>query len=70
MTKNKEPSPDKTYTREEFAKIARSQGWTVDKSRGKGGHWWFYKEGEAPFPVPAVIKTGLQEKIKKYLGIR
>ena len=70
MTKNKEPSPDKNYTREEFAKIARSKGWTVDKSRGKGGHWWFMKDGEAPFPVPSIIKTGLQEKIKKYLGIR
>lgn len=29
MTKNKEPSPDKVYTREEFAKIARSKGWTI-----------------------------------------
>ena len=66
MTKNKNPSPDKVYTREEFAKIARSRGWTVDKSRGKGGHWWFFKDGEAR----SLLKTGLQEKIKKWLGIR
>ena len=67
MVKIKNPSPDKTYTRNEFASIARSKGWTVDKSRGKGAHWWFTKEGEPPFPV---IKTGLQEKIKKWLGIK
>ena len=70
MVNIKAPSPDKTYTREEFARIARTRGWTVNKSRGKGGHWWFMKDGEAPFPVPQIIKTGLQEKIKKWLGIR
>lgn len=70
MVNIKNPSPDKTYTRNEFATIARSKGWTVDKSRGKGGHWWFTKNGEAPFPVPEIIKTGLQEKIKKWLGIK
>ena len=70
MVKIKNPSPDRTYTRNEFASIARSRGWTVDKSRGKGGHWWFSKDGEAPFPVPEIIKTGLQEKIKKWLGIK
>ena len=70
MTKLKALSPDKTYTREEFARIARARGWTVNKSRGKGGHWWFMKDGETPFPVPEIIKTGLQEKIKKWLGIR
>lgn len=70
MTNTKNPSPDKVYTRNEFARIALSRGWRVDKTRGKGGHWWFTKEGETPFPVPDVIKTGLQEKIKKWLGIR
>lgn len=70
MTRGKHPSPDKVYSREEFAKIARARGWTVDKTRGKGGHWWFSKTGEAPFPVPDIIKPGLQEKIKKWLGIR
>jgi len=62
MVNIKNPSPDKTYTRNEFATIARSKGWTVDKSRGKGGHWWFTKNGEAPFPVPEIIK--------KWLGIK
>ena len=70
MVNIKAPSPDKTYTREEFARIARAREWIVNKSRGKGGHWWFMKDGEAPFPVPEIIKTGLQEKIKKWLGIR
>ena len=70
MGKNKAPSPDKYYTREEFARIAIEKGWTVDKSRGKGSHWWFSKEGEAPFPVPGIIKAGLQKDIKKWLGIR
>ena len=70
MTRDKNPSPDKVYSRDEFARIARMKGWTINKSRGKGGHWWFTKDGEAPFPVPDVIKPGLQEKIKKWLGIR
>ena len=69
MVKDNRPSPDKIYSREEFARIARSRGWTVDKVRGKGGHWWFTKDGEAPFPVPKIIKSGLQQKIKKWLGI-
>ena len=69
MGKNKAPSPDKVFSREEFSRIARERGWTVDKSRGKGGHWWFQKSGEHSFPVPEIIKTGLQAKIKKWLGI-
>ena len=70
MGKNKEPSPDKVYTRKEFAQIAIERGWTVDKGRGKGSHWWFSKDGEASFPVPGKIKPGMQERIKKWLGIR
>ena len=70
MGKNKKYSPDKVYTRNEFAKITVERGWTVDKSRGRGGHWWFSKEGESPFPVPGKIKTGLQEQIKKWLGLK
>jgi hypothetical protein len=70
LGRSKNPSPDKIYTRNEFAQIARDRGWTVDRSRGKGGHWWFMKQGNAPFPVPDEIGNGLQEKIKKRLGIR
>jgi hypothetical protein len=70
LGKSKNPSPDKVYTRNEFARIAQEKGWTVDKSRGKGGHWWFMKQGNAPFPAPAEIGNGLQEKIKKWLEIR
>ena len=70
MGKNKEPSPDKVYTRKEFAQIAIDRGWTVDKDRGRGSHWWFSEKGETPFPVPGIIKSGLQEKIKKWLGIK
>ena len=66
----KNPSPDKTYTRNEFARIAQYRGWTVDKNRGKGGHWWFIKEGHNPFPIPSEIGDGLQEKIKALLGIK
>jgi hypothetical protein len=68
--KSNDPSPDKVYSRNEFARIAQNSGWTVDKSRGKGGHWWFRKEGSSPFPVPGEIGDGLQERIKKWLGIR
>ncbi len=69
--KDKEPSPDKNYTRSEFARIAREKGWTVVESRGKGSHWWFRKEGEAPFPVPQNTEgPGLQDSIKKALGIK
>lgn len=70
MGKNKNYSPDKIYTRSEFAKIAEERGWTVDKGRGKGSHWWFSKKNEASFPVPGKIKKGLQEQIKKWLGIK
>ncbi len=70
MGKNKAPSPDKVYSRKEFAQIAQERGWTVDKGRGKGGHWMFRKEGRHPFTVPEVIGTGLQERIKKNLGIK
>jgi hypothetical protein len=42
----------------------------VDKTRGKGGHWWFTKNGYPPFPVPEQMGNGLQENIKKRLGIR
>jgi hypothetical protein len=70
LGRNKKPSPDKVYTRNEFAGIAQDNGWTVDKNRGKGGHWWFRKDGSHPFPVPDVIGTGLQEQIKKWLKIR
>ena len=70
MGRKNEPSADKVYTRNEFARIAQSRGWTVDKTRGKGGHWWFRKYGSHPFPVPDEIGAGLQEQIKKWLGIR
>jgi hypothetical protein len=70
MGKNKKTSPGKVYTRAEFASIAQSKGWTVDKTRGKGGHWWFRKEGCHPFPVPSEIGRGLQERIKGWLGIK
>ena len=70
MSKNKRPSPDKYYTRAEFADIAQERGWSIDKTRGKGGHWWFKKDGYPPFPVPEQIGNGLQENIKKRLGIR
>jgi len=70
MGKNKKPSPNKHYTREELASFAQSTGWTVDKTRGKGGHWWFKKDGCPPFPVPDKMGNGLQENIKKRLGIR
>jgi hypothetical protein len=66
----KNPSPDKTYTRNEFAGIAQDRGWTIDRNRGKGGHWWFKKEGCSHFPVPNEIGNGLQERIKKWLDIR
>gem|GEM_PF-4103598 len=69
MGKGKIYSPDKTYTREEFARIALKKGWAVEKDRGKGGHWWFRKDSHSPFPIPDVIGKGLQEKIKKWLGI-
>ena len=70
MGKSKQPSPDKVYSRAEFARIAQERGWTVDRSRGKGGHWWFRKQGAHPFSVPDEIGTGLQEKIKKWLGLK
>lgn len=66
----KEPSPDKTYTRDEFAKMLRQQGWNIDKSRGKGGHWWCSKKGCAPFSLPQTIKPGLASDIKKILGLK
>ena len=69
--KSKEPSPDKTYSRAEFAQIAQERGWPIDKGRGRGSHWWFRKAGEAPFPVPQKVEgPGLQENIKKALGIK
>ena len=70
MGGSKKPSPDKYYTREELAGIAQARGWTVDKTRGKGGHWWFKKDGYSPFPVPDKMGDGLRENIKKRLGIR
>ena len=70
MRENKRPSPEKHYTRAELAAVARDKGWTVDKTRGKGGHWWFTKNGHPPFPVPEQMGNGLQENIKKRLGIR
>ena len=68
--KGKKYSPEKIYAREEFARIAHDNGWLIEKNRGKGGHWWFRKEGRHPFPVPDVIGRGLQERIKKWLGIK
>lgn len=70
MGKDKEPSSRKVYSRNEFARIAQKKGWTIDKSRGKGGHWWFRKTGCHPFAVPEEMGDGLQEKIKKWLEIK
>ena len=46
------------------------KGWLIEKDRGKGGHWWFRKDGHHPFPISDVIGKGLQERIKKWLGIK
>ena len=66
----KEPSPDKTYSRDEYARMFKTQGWSIDKSRGKGGHWWCTKPGCAPFPLPQKIKPGLESDLKKNLGLK
>ena len=66
----KEPNPDKSYTRDEYAKMLKIRGWAIDKARGKGGHWWCTKPGYAPFPLPQKIKPGLESDLKKILRQR
>jgi hypothetical protein len=66
----KELSPDKSRARDEYAKILKARGWTIDKTRGKGGHWWCTKPGCMPFPLPKKIKPGLESELKKILGLR
>jgi len=61
---------NKSYTQEEFRKIAEERGWTVSKTRGKGSHYFVSKEGEKGFPIPQKIKKGLRESIKKKLGLK
>jgi len=67
---NKEHPANKSYTQEEFRKIAEELGWTVSKARGKGSHYFASKEGEKGFPIPQKLKKGLQESIKKRLGLK
>ncbi len=69
MGEKKYPA-NKSYTQEEFRKIAEGLGWTVSKARGKGSHYFASKEGEQGFPIPQKLKKGLQESIKKRLGLK
>jgi len=49
--------------------IAKSKGWDIDETRGKGSHVLAMKPGERPFPIPRKIKPGLMATLKKRLQI-
>ena len=66
----KEYPANKRYTQSEFVKIARELGWTVTESRGKGSHYWAPKEGQRGFPIPYKISIGVDQAIKKALGLK
>ena len=70
MALNKDYPANKRYTQAEFVKIARELGWTVLESRGKGSHYWAFKDGQKGFPIPYKISVGVDHAIKKALGLK
>lgn len=64
--RGKKQSSDNSDARDEYAKILKALGWSVDKLRGKGEHWWCTRPGHAPFPLPGEIKPGLEKDIKNF----
>jgi len=57
------------YDQKALARIAKQQGWQVDKKRGKGSHYWCSKAGEYGFPIPYKLSKKVLEKIKRRLGL-
>lgn len=61
---------NKHYTRDELRKIAKERGWEISETRGKGSHWWASRPGERGSPIPSKITKGVEEAIKKRLGLK
>ena len=70
MTARKFYPANKHYSSDELKSIARSFGWTVTESKGKGSHAWAAKDGHEGFPIPRHVNSRVQDEIKKRLGLK
>lgn len=54
----------------DLARIAGSLGYTIDRSRGKGSHWWARGGPGPPFPIPTSrdpVSVGVTTQILRIL---
>jgi hypothetical protein len=52
-----------------LAKAAELLGYTIDKSRGKGSHWWATQPNRPRFPIPTARKPVAVGVTTRILGI-